>query len=661
MTGNWMSGHDDMNDLASRMAPPSWPLGRRGVGPWRERRGSGGSAMSATSEDDSSYDAAANDKSSQGSGGSAGLESVTHEIPIMIEAEMPPSMMQKQPQTGNSGSSQQSNDVTDHGRFNQQGSSSTPQTVAPAKRHSETQAPVMNPNEGNHGRGTRCASAPPQVVENSHLKADSSAPQMRSATVPIHNNVAKPFDPSYGTSGSVKQDPIMEETVQPPQPYGDQQPCNKGNQQPQHSQQYPAEQQHHSQQNYQQQQPQYQQQQPQYQQQQPQYQQQQPQYQQPQQPYHPNQYPQQQFYPQDQQYQQQPQYSNYPPHRQHRFFPQEFYHGRNPDVGFYQHPQQQPVYDEQYDKYPNYYPDAPVGFEDFDHEKQQPQRSSQHKTSGVIRNIPIFIEGQSDPIINEDRPASLSSSPRTQPMMRPTPPQRAGVPQERTFHPDPQHQRRSTEVPSRDQTPQPKKSQEVPIKVKHSGPQPQAFSSCQTPPRQASPAPPPVKLTPLQKIDQIRANNEEIMKRVDNFKGTKKDRDFLYLDEMLTRALISLDDIDPDGKDDVRQARKALIKDINSKISLLDKIVSETPKVSENEVVAEDKKASDQLTTTASKEEGDPGPKKEATPEESSGAPKEESTGPKPSNEEESKKSGSVEKQEQPSTATEKPIPLPEK
>ena len=95
---NWMAEDDGMTDLASRMAhTPNWPLslGRRG-GPWRERKNSGGSAMSATSEDDSSYDNAANDKSSQGSGGSGGLDAVSHEIPIMIEAEAPPSMVHQQ-------------------------------------------------------------------------------------------------------------------------------------------------------------------------------------------------------------------------------------------------------------------------------------------------------------------------------------------------------------------------------------------------------------------------------------------------------------------------------------------------------------------------------------------------------------------------------------
>lgn len=64
------------------------------------------------------------------------------------------------------------------------------------------------------------------------------------------------------------------------------------------------------------------------------------------------------------------------------------------------------------------------------------------------------------------------------------------------------------------------------------------------------------------------------MEKVDEFTGATKNKEFLYLDEMLTRAMISLDDIDPDGNNDIRQARKALIKDINSKISLLEKKAS---------------------------------------------------------------------------------------
>lgn len=79
----------------------------------------------------------------------------------------------------------------------------------------------------------------------------------------------------------------------------------------------------------------------------------------------------------------------------------------------------------------------------------------------------------------------------------------------------------------------------------------------------------------------------------------------MYLDEMLTRELIKLDDIETEGKENVRQARKNAIKSIQNSISLLESKASlagqeqgktsgdepvaaqETPKIEEAPVPAE--------------------------------------------------------------------------
>ena len=83
-------------------------------------------------------------------------------------------------------------------------------------------------------------------------------------------------------------------------------------------------------------------------------------------------------------------------------------------------------------------------------------------------------------------------------------------------------------------------------------------------------------------INKVRGTVADLTQTVTAFQGTKNDRDFLYLDEMLTRALLQLDNVDPDGCDDVRQARKAVIKDINAAISKLESLAKDpgtsTPK-----------------------------------------------------------------------------------
>lgn len=52
--------------------------------------------------------------------------------------------------------------------------------------------------------------------------------------------------------------------------------------------------------------------------------------------------------------------------------------------------------------------------------------------------------------------------------------------------------------------------------------------------------------------------------------GSKQDKEYVYLDEMLTRELIKLDDIETEGRENVRQARKNAIKTIQDTISLLE-------------------------------------------------------------------------------------------
>lgn len=83
--------------------------------------------------------------------------------------------------------------------------------------------------------------------------------------------------------------------------------------------------------------------------------------------------------------------------------------------------------------------------------------------------------------------------------------------------------------------------------------------------------------------------------QVSRFQGTKKDREFLYLDEMLTRALLQLDNVDPDGCDDVRQARRTVIKDINAAIGKLEALAKdpmpEEPKEAVQEPVETPKEA----------------------------------------------------------------------
>lgn len=57
---------------------------------------------------------------------------------------------------------------------------------------------------------------------------------------------------------------------------------------------------------------------------------------------------------------------------------------------------------------------------------------------------------------------------------------------------------------------------------------------------------------------------------VEQFGGERGDKEYMYLDEMLTRNLLKLDTIDTNGKESIRLARKEAIKCIQASIAVLD-------------------------------------------------------------------------------------------
>lgn len=115
-------------------------------------------------------------------------------------------------------------------------------------------------------------------------------------------------------------------------------------------------------------------------------------------------------------------------------------------------------------------------------------------------------------------------------------------------------------------------------------------------PEQSHSKSPPPKPTPLDIIQAIQKDVLELMSQVENFKGKPKDKQYLYLDEMLTRNLIKLDNIETEGKDNIRQARKEAIKCIEKCISILE------AKANANKAAAETKMEVEQKETAAEKE-----------------------------------------------------------
>lgn len=90
------------------------------------------------------------------------------------------------------------------------------------------------------------------------------------------------------------------------------------------------------------------------------------------------------------------------------------------------------------------------------------------------------------------------------------------------------------------------------------------------PKRGRSPSPVPPNTTPLEQIELIMAEARKQKIEVDKFVGPRKDKLFLTIEEMLTRLLIKLDHIDSEGKEEIRNARRDAVKQVQASLDLLE-------------------------------------------------------------------------------------------
>ena len=74
----------------------------------------------------------------------------------------------------------------------------------------------------------------------------------------------------------------------------------------------------------------------------------------------------------------------------------------------------------------------------------------------------------------------------------------------------------------------------------------------------------------LVNINEIGSNLGPLREEVIQFRGAKGSREFLTLEEKLTRQLLALDAIDTGGEEMVRSARKATVDHIQELLRILD-------------------------------------------------------------------------------------------
>ena len=76
-------------------------------------------------------------------------------------------------------------------------------------------------------------------------------------------------------------------------------------------------------------------------------------------------------------------------------------------------------------------------------------------------------------------------------------------------------------------------------------------------------------------LDKIRGDVNVLEKKMLKFTGLKTDKEYLYLEEMLTKNLLSLDGIDPDGDQTIKQKRKETVNIVQRCLSFLEQRANE--------------------------------------------------------------------------------------
>ncbi|CAB0035948.1 unnamed protein product [Trichogramma brassicae] len=263
-------------------------------------------------------------------------------------------------------------------------------------------------------------------------------------------------------------------------------------------------------------------------------------------------------------------------------------------------------------------------------QQQKPQSPQPQQTGGGgggggnVRHIPIFVEGRDRPVLPKDVDEPDFARPQTREQHRESPvhfqrpshyqqhykpssawhfqdpffdqPARGwgSPPTTSPFHSrfgaqeKPHHQQtRHTE-----QTIPTQRHQQAHQQQPHHPQQPhQQKPHQQTEVPQAEPPKPRQQVQPkdpLEKVALVQKEVDELTEQVKQYSGnSRQDKQYMYLDEMLTRELIKLDDIETEGKDNVRQARKQAIKSIQESIALLESKAPLPGQPENNEVALE--------------------------------------------------------------------------
>lgn len=252
----------------------------------------------------------------------------------------------------------------------------------------------------------------------------------------------------------------------------------------------------------------------------------------------------------------------------------------------------------------------PMGMNDENNGPPSGGAKSQAGSGSTERVIPIHVEGRDAPVLPKTFAGSTASAPQSHHQQQPQPervfsdsprspetifgrrpeaftqfvhrePHRFANDWPHSFggFPEEEFGFRRSESPSKFANARPQQShQQHQTQQQQQPPKQEAAPQVHKPqeprPAEAQPAPKPQPQkqpqTPIEQIQAIQKDVATLLRQVEAFNGAPRDKNYLYLDEMLTRNLLKLDNVETQGQDAIRSARKEAIKSIERTISLLE-------------------------------------------------------------------------------------------
>lgn len=92
----------------------------------------------------------------------------------------------------------------------------------------------------------------------------------------------------------------------------------------------------------------------------------------------------------------------------------------------------------------------------------------------------------------------------------------------------------------------------------------------------------------LAKVQQIVERVAKLEQDVKCFHGKKNDKKYLLLEELLTKELLALDSVDPEGRADVRQARRDGVRRVQNILEQLEQLEDQPAKPGSDTVMEVD-------------------------------------------------------------------------